>query len=106
MCKTCKANKFDDQERRKRTTMQETLNQILQQVQTQEKTLNRTIQQVEHQQEMLNAIYRKVTGNFQPFAFKSPGILEKFDFDIEKLIKIAGTISELYKNEDKVHSEE
>jgi predicted RNase H-like nuclease (RuvC/YqgF family) len=92
------------------TKQHKTLNNILKQIQKQETMLEETKQQVEQQQEMLNIIFRQVTGNYlpvPPVQFKSPfSIIDKFDFDTEKLIKIAMFLSDLYRNENKVEAEE
>lgn len=81
------------------TIQQETLSNILQQVQTQEMMLKKTNQHVEQQQEMLNIIFRQVTGNHPPAQFKpSSNILDRLDLDMEKIANIAMYIVDLFSN--------
>lgn len=84
------------------------LNTILQKIQIQEAMLKATLQQVEQQQEALNMIFRQATRfppSPPPEPFKSPvNILDKLNFDVEKLAKIAMILANLYdknENEDK-----
>lgn len=78
---------------------QETLEEILKEIQKQKKMLKKTRKQVEQQQEMLNMIFRELTEKDPSVPSKSFfSMLDKFDFDIEKLMTLGTLVSNLYKN--------
>ena len=84
-----------------------TLNELAKQVQKQVSTLEQLYEQMGKQQELLNEVLLKTSKGPRPS--KLPfSILENFELDKEKFIKIAMFIGSLYidSNKDKVQQEE
>ena len=84
-----------------------TLNELAKRVQKQVSTLEQLYGQMEKQQELLNEVLSETRKGPRPS--KSPfSILENFEFDTEKFMRIAMFIRSVYtdSNKDKVQQEE